>query len=348
MAGRRPAVAVVVVGAVLLLVLLSGFAGGDELSAEVRRQLAGNAQARALGGGQATLEGSARSIESAVALQAARVESEYWSARQQQLDPGLTSGYVSPLVDTPPPSILGSAFAIVEGQCGELVAGKAENVRLPPASLTKIITAMVVSRSGIDLQQSVTVNVSGSQLAAKGSSVMGIEPGMSVTLTDLLHGLMLASGNDAALALADVLGKGDQQVFVDRMNALAVELGLHQTHFSNPHGLDAPGLYSSAFDMARAGRAFLQDKTLSRIAATGGYRWDATTLRNGNKMLASYPGAYGVKIGYTKRAIQTIVVAARRDGRDLIVSVFGSTDRYADAAALLDWAFTAAPPNCSS
>ncbi len=123
------------------------------------------------------------------------------------------------------------------------------------------------------------------------------------------------------------------------------------THFANPAGLDDPNLYSSAYDMAEAGMALLANPTLARIVDTISYMpdspdWTNGALTNDNQLLATYPGAYGVKIGYDDNAQQTIVAAAEQNGRHLIVSVFGSSDRYGDAAALFDWAFANLPSSC--
>jgi D-alanyl-D-alanine carboxypeptidase len=245
---------------------------------------------------------------------------------------------------SPPPAVGARSFAVIERSCGAFLAGKAEHERLPPASVTKIITALVVARYAQG-NEMVDVNVSGSQMARRGSSVMGIEPNMTLSVTDLLYGLILPSGNDAALALAEHVGHGNVAAFVDLMNAESGILGLHDTHFSNPHGLDDARLYSSALDMAQAGRAYLDNPMLARIASVAEYMpaWNGPSLKNGNRLLERYPGSYGVKIGYTRQASQTIVAAASRDGRELIVSVFGSPDRYKDTAALLDWAFANIP-----
>jgi serine-type D-Ala-D-Ala carboxypeptidase (penicillin-binding protein 5/6) len=248
---------------------------------------------------------------------------------------------------TPAPALGARSFAIIEASCGAFVAGHAEHERLPPASLTKIVTALVVrQRAGMD--DMVGVNVSGSRMAAAGSSVMGIEPGMWFSVRDLLHGVMLPSGNDAALALAEHVGGGNVAAFVDMMNQTAQDLGLQNTHFTNPHGLDNSDLYSTAYDIAIAGRAYLQDPALADIADNGSYRAGQLALKNGNRMIASYQGAYGVKIGYTRRAQQTIVVAARQGDRDLIIGLLGSADRYADASRLLDWAFADTSKGCPS
>jgi D-alanyl-D-alanine carboxypeptidase len=177
---------------------------------------------------------------------------------------------------------------------------------------------------------------------------MGIEPGMNLSVIELLYGLFLPSGNDAALALAEHVGHGDVGTFIDLMNDEARRLGMIDTHFSNPHGLDNNGLYSSALDMAIAGRAYLEVPLLAQIATTAEYHYgeDGVQLRNGNRLLQVYPGTFGVKIGYTTKAKQTIVAGASQGGRELIISVFGSEDRYEDSIALFDWAFANLPSGC--
>jgi D-alanyl-D-alanine carboxypeptidase len=247
---------------------------------------------------------------------------------------------------SPPPVVDARSYAIVERSCGAILWGKAERERLAPASLTKIITALVVEEQA-GLNDMVDINVSGTQMAKRGSSVMGVEPDMRLSVLDLLYGLFLPSGNDAALALAEHVG-GSVNRFVDLMNTKASQLGMADTNFRNPHGLDSSGLYSTAVDMAMAGRAFLDEPLLAQISITPEYRpsWDGPTLKNGNKLLQMYPGSFGVKIGYTTNARQTIVAAAERNGRQIIVSLFGSEKRYEDAIALFNWAFSRAPSAC--
>jgi D-alanyl-D-alanine carboxypeptidase (penicillin-binding protein 5/6) len=191
------------------------------------------------------------------------------------------------------------------------------------------------------------VEVSGKALKkATRSSIMGLEPGMDVSVQDLLYGLFLPSGNDAALELAEHVS-GDVPSFVAEMNQEASRLGLYQTHFTNPHGLDSPGLVSTAYDMARAGLIMMQNPVLAEISSTSSYTLEGgLLLRNGNKLLGSYPGAYGVKIGFTNRAKHTIVAAASRGGRDLYVAVLGSENLYPETSAILDWAFSATKPAC--
>jgi D-alanyl-D-alanine carboxypeptidase len=232
----------------------------------------------------------------------------------------------------------------MERACGTLLAGQGEHERAAPASLTKIITALVVM-DRVALTDQVTSDVSATKM--KGSSVMGLEPGMRLSVKDLLYGLMLRSGNDAALVLAKH-SAGSVPAFVEAMNLKTQALGLNDTHFTNPHGLDAPLLYSSPFDMAQAGRVLLDNPVLAQMSSTPEYQpaWNKPAIRNGNKLLASYTGAYGVKNGYTENARQTMVAAAQWGGRDVVVSLFGSTDRYADAKLLLDWAFEHTQPAC--
>ena len=248
-----------------------------------------------------------------------------------------------------PVSIVGQASAIIEAPCGTLLYGSNEHARLPPASLAKIATAIVAyERSDLDTVVDVRVN-SGLLVASTGSTVMGLKPGVRMTMRDLMHGLLLVSGNDAAIAIAEAVA-GRTSGFVALMNDKAVELGLRDTRFANPHGLDEEGLYTSAYDAALLGQALLNEPELASIVSTKSYQaaWDGPLLWNGNALLNLYPGALGVKIGYTERAGQTIVAAAERDGRRIIVSVLGSLDRYTDAIGLFEWAFANTEPACAS
>ncbi len=251
--------------------------------------------------------------------------------------------------EVPAPKITGRAAAVVEDSCGALLYGRNADERLAPASLTKITTALVAVEHA-DLSRMVDVRVnSGLMVASTASTVMGLEPGMRLSMRDLLYGLLLPSGNDAAVAIAEGVA-GSVSAFVDLMNAKAEELGLENTHFANPHGLDEAGLYTSAFDAAMLGRALLREPELAAIVATKRYQpaWDGPELWNGNALLDLYPEAVGVKIGYTEKAGQTIVAAADRDGRRLIVSVLGGWERYSDAIALFEWAFANTTSPCTS
>ncbi len=249
--------------------------------------------------------------------------------------------------DAPPPAVRGLAASVIEASCGAPLYAKNAAAQLPPASLTKMMTALIAVQRA-DLSRVVDVKVNGAlMVASTGASIMGLEPGMRLSLLDLMYGMLLASGNDAAVEIALDVG-GTEAGFVDLMNREALRLGLRDTHFSNSDGLDQAGLYTTARDMALLGRAFMQEPELAAIARTKTYQppWDRGELLNGNEMLERYPGAIGVKIGYTELAGQTIVAAAERNGRTLIVAVLGSYDRYTDAISLFDWAFTSTKPAC--
>jgi D-alanyl-D-alanine carboxypeptidase (penicillin-binding protein 5/6) len=125
-------------------------------------------------------------------------------------------------------------------------------------------------------------------------------------------------------------------------------LGLEDTHFASPHGLDDPDTYTSAFDIAMLGRELMRQPELATIVRTRVYQpaWDGPPVWNGNRLLSLYPDSVGVKIGFTDDAGGTIVAAAERDGRVLIASVLGSAGIYQDAITLLEWAFASAPSVC--
>jgi D-alanyl-D-alanine carboxypeptidase len=246
-----------------------------------------------------------------------------------------------------PPAILGPNAAVVEGSCGQLIYGLRQNERRPPASIAKIVTAMVVAEQA-RMTDRVTVKVSGWDLAVKdGSSNAGLEAGQVVAVEDLLYGLMLPSGNDAALALADHLG-GDAK-FVSAMNDRVKRLGLENSQFANPDGRDAPNQYTSALDMTLLGREMMSNPGLRTIAGTKtiAAKWDNHTLWNTNYLVYGYQGATGVKFGFTEGANETVVGSAVRNGRELYVTVLFSNFAYLDAVKLLDWAFANTQPNCT-
>jgi D-alanyl-D-alanine carboxypeptidase len=193
----------------------------------------------------------------------------------------------------------------------------------------------------------VDIRINGWDLAAEDdSTIMGLEAGMRLPVRDLLYGMLLASGNDAALALADHLG-GTQQ-FVALMNAEARERGLTNTNFVTPDGRHHDAHFSTTFDMAVLGRALLEVPALRQAVSTQTYmpQWDGQLIWNNNYMLYNFPGTVGVKTGYTEQAEYTIVAAVEREGRLLIVSVFGSWNLYLDSMRLLDWAFVHTRPAC--
>jgi D-alanyl-D-alanine carboxypeptidase (penicillin-binding protein 5/6) len=251
--------------------------------------------------------------------------------------PQPTTQSVSFQGETAPPEITALSAAVVDDQCGDLIFDKDSHRRLPPASITKIVTALVAVETS-DPDEIVDVNVD--NFFAGDGTVMGLKTGMRLSMRDLLYGLLLPSGNDAAVAIARHVA-GDVPSFVNRMNAKVRDLGLQDTHFTNPHGLDAAGHYSSAYDMAMLGRYAFKEPVIAEVVKTQHYQpdWDGAELWNGNLLLWLYPDADGMKTGWTEKAGQTMVATAQRDGHRLFVAVMGSQDRYTDVIRLLDWGF---------
>lgn len=256
---------------------------------------------------------------------------------------------LAPASGDDPPPITGTSALVIEEPCGGTLFERNAHMSVPPASLTKIMTALVTV-DHVDLDEIVRIDVNGPELSLEtDTTVMGIEPGMRLTVRDLLYGLLLASGYDAAIQLAEHVA-GSVPAFVRMMNEKAAALGLTDTHFTNPHGLDDAALYSSAYDMATMGRELLKNRDLAEIVQTQTYQpaWDKPAIQNLNLLLGFYEGAIGVKTGYTDLAGQTIVAAAERDGRRIIASVMGAkTDIYADASGLLEWAFSETDSACA-
>jgi D-alanyl-D-alanine carboxypeptidase len=239
--------------------------------------------------------------------------------------------------DAPPPAVTARYVAIVDEASGALLYGRDEHLRVAPASVTKIATTLVALQREPDLARRVPVTVDGPAMARRdGSSIMGLEPGENVSLLTLLYGLMLPSGNDAAEQVALALG-GSRATFVGWMNDLVADVGLKDTHFVNPSGMDASGHYSSAYDMALLGRYAMRDATFREFAAAGSYRGDGYNLGNLNRLIGVYPGADGIKIGSTRAAGKTIVASATRNGRRVYVSLMRSTDLPGDGTALFNW-----------
>jgi len=251
------------------------------------------------------------------------------------------------LRDSVPVQITGRAVAVMEEPCGGTLYEMNAGERLAPASITKIATALVAAERS-DLSEMVDVEVDGAALAVETeSTIMGLQPGMEFSMRDLLYGLLLPSGNDAAIAIAEHVA-GSVPAFVELMNEKADELGLRNTHFANPHGLDDPDHYTSAHDIAVFGRELLRRPELAAIVGSLEYQpvWDRPAFSNSNRLLFDYPESIGIKIGFTDHAGQTIVAAAERGGRRIIVSVLGSSTVYQDAIALFEWAFSDTTSAC--
>lgn len=205
------------------------------------------------------------------------------------------------------------------------------------ASITKVMTAIIAIEQG-DLSDQ--VKVSQEAILAEGSSIYLTE-GESMTLEDLLYGLMLRSGNDAALTIAEHIG-GSVEGFVYLMNEKVNWLGLEQTSFANPHGLDAENHYSTAHDIAKLMRYAMNNETFAEINKTRSYQSKSRSYQwyNKNKLLTHYyPHTIAGKTGYTKAAGRTLVSVAEKNGRQLIVVTINDPNDWFDHMRLYEWGF---------
>ena len=240
-----------------------------------------------------------------------------------------------------PTGFQGSAAAIMDAASGRIVWEENGDRRVAPASITKIMSAIVALERG-SLEQRITIQPQHLRVAW-GSSLMGLLPGDRLSLEDLLWGLILPSGNDAALAIADLVA-GSEERFVEMMNDRAAELGMRDTHFANPHGLDEDRHFSTANDILRMTRHALTFPLFARIVATPSTTRQASRpflLGNSNLLVArgGFAGADGVKSGNTDLAGDSLVASATREGHRIIVVVLGTNDRTYNATRLLEFAF---------
>jgi len=238
------------------------------------------------------------------------------------------------------PAIKGRAAMVVDLTAGQIVFQQSQATRYPEASLTKMMTAMVaVDLAPLDAV--ITVPPAATQVEP---NHMGISAGEQLTLRQLLEGMLLDSGNDAAEAIAS--GIVDRSTFIDFMNQKAAQLHLRQSHFTNPSGLDDTDHYSSAFDLAVMGATLLADypdlRTIvgsKQVSIYATPQHKAFNPINIDRLLWTYPGAIGIKPGYTGAAGYCLAAAATRNGRTILVIVLGSTQHFTDAATLLDFGF---------
>ncbi len=245
----------------------------------------------------------------------------------------------APLPDhaKPAPQISAEAAVVIDADSGAVLFDKDARESYAPASLTKIATA-ILAIEGSDLGGWVENDVDSRVM--HDSSLMGLLPGDCFTVADLLYGLMLPSGNDAAIALGRHLTGSDGE-FVAAMNTLLHRLGLEDSNFANPHGLDEPGHHASAYDLAMLARYGM---TLPEFqSVVGETYWTAhgsrqLSMRNGNYLL-DYADVDGVKTGFTDDAGLTLVASATRDDRRLFVVLLNAPNRFDEARWLLDWAF---------
>ncbi len=251
----------------------------------------------------------------------------------------------------PHPAVAATHWIVMDADTGTVLDGVRQHDRTAMASLTKIMTALVALERG-DLDQ--TVRIVQSDLI--GEATAELEKDQQVTLRTLLYGLLLRSGNDAAMAIARAVGgspESDDPLararFVGWMNDKARELELADTHFVNPHGLDAPGHYTTVYDLAVLTRAALANPTFVAIFSADRYEAEGFTYEHGNQLPKRYPGVIGGKTGWTDDAGLCLIEVAERAGHRLIVVLVGSTFEhwYDDAARLLDYGWALLDPPVS-
>jgi len=250
-------------------------------------------------------------------------------------------------VEGKPPTVSATAAYLLDDDTGNMLADINGEEPLPMASTTKIMTAVIAIETA-DLNELVPIHQDAVDevIQNQGSSAQ-LVPGDEIPLKDLLYGLLVPSGDDAAVAIADAIG-GTKENFVRLMNIVAYRLHLYQTHYANPDGLPAVGHQTSAYDLVRLAQYAMTLPIFVQIVQTQQYILSSTRLhhryvwKTTNRLLTMYVGATGIKTGTTPEAGFCLVFSATRDGHHLIGVVLHSTSdqrRFADAQTLLDWGF---------
>ncbi|WGG50759.1 D-alanyl-D-alanine carboxypeptidase family protein [Rugamonas sp. DEMB1] len=249
----------------------------------------------------------------------------------------------------PAPTIAAKSWLLLDATSGQIIASQDPNARIEPASLTKIMTAYVTFAAlrdkKLDINQMVNVSTRAWKVDAS-SSKMFIDPATPVKINDLLHGLMVQSGNDAAVALAEAVA-GDEAAFVVLMNREAQRMGLTNTRFANPHGLPSPENYSTAQDLSvLAKRVILDYPEFYKIDSVKSFTYNKITQPNRNRLLWLDPTVDGMKTGHTEAAGYCMIASAHRPNgaseRRLISVVLGTSSdqaRTQESQKLLNWGF---------
>jgi D-alanyl-D-alanine carboxypeptidase (penicillin-binding protein 5/6) len=239
------------------------------------------------------------------------------------------------------PDVNSRACVVIDRKTNSVLFGKNENTKKKMASTTKIMTATIIIEK---CNLSDTIEIS-KKAAGTGGSRLGLKTGDKITILDLLYGLMLRSGNDAAVALAEYAG-GDINGFAELMNAKALELGLTNTHFETPHGLDSNEHYTTAYELALLSNYALNNPTFAKIVGTKNYtitiNGSPKALSNTNELLGNMEGVYGIKTGFTNGANRCLVTACKRNNIDIICVVLGADTkkfRTIDSIKLINYVF---------
>ena len=238
--------------------------------------------------------------------------------------------------------VLNSRIAVAyDRKSGNIIWGKNENKRSAMASTTKIMTAIVLIEN-CELNQTVEVSA---KAAGTGGSRLGLKTNDKITIKDLLYGLMLKSGNDAAVAIAENVA-GSVEGFADLMNQKARELGLENTHFVTPHGLDNPEHYTTAYELAKLADYALENETFAKVVNTRSYTVTINgypkTISNTNELLGYLEGVNGVKTGFTNNAGRCLVTSINRNGFEIITVVLQADTkkfRTSDSIKLINYVY---------
>jgi len=251
----------------------------------------------------------------------------------------LCAGRALPSAAAPAPVLSASSAVLVDVQTGRMLYALSPHVRRPPASTTKMLTALLVAES---LTPETVVTITERASAERSGSAFGLEAGERWTAGELMRAMLMHSANDAAVALAEAVA-GSVEAFAGRMNARAGALGARDSHFVTPHGRHHPQHYSTAYDLALIGRAALAVPWIAEIVRTQTWelRRGGTTrlVINTNSLLWRYPEADGIKTGWIAESGPCLVASATRGGWQLIAVVLNSGPMYRDAAALLNYGF---------
>lgn len=233
------------------------------------------------------------------------------------------------------------ACVVINRNSNTILYGKNENTKRKMASTTKIMTAIIIIEN-YNLDETVEVS---KKAAGTGGSRLGLKTGDKITIRDLLYGLMLCSGNDAAVALAEYAGSNIEG-FAELMNKKANDLGLKDTHFETPHGLDADEHYTTAYELATLSNYALNNTTFAQIVGTKNYTVTINgypkQLSNTNELLGNLDGVYGIKTGFTNGANRCLVTACKRNNMDIICVVLGADTkkfRTSDSIKLINYVF---------
>lgn len=265
--------------------------------------------------------------------------------------PAFAEPSIQPVGSVPIPEGPAPAWIIADMGTGQVLAGRDMYTPHPPASTIKVLLALT-ALDEVGLDETTVATPADTYVEC---NCAGIKPGRTYTARQLLDAILLVSGNDAANALADMLGGYDTAV--DKMNAKAASIGATDTHATSPSGLDGPGGpgWTTPHDLAAIFRAALANPVFAQITAQPSAMFPTDsgqkTLINQNELLARYPGAIGGKTGYTDAARKTFVGAAERDGRRLVISMMyglvheGGPTYWDQAATLLNWGFAQSPQN---